>query len=184
MTFPVLFLFAACASLGAGEQMETVSGVLRLTKGWQTPTVSLVTDTETMRLAGPQLDQLVRLQSAKVEVKGARSDGNFLVQAYTIQSIGGARPWVGTLSLQKEAFVLLLPEQPASPLVLTFGHRAKKRLQGKAGAKIWLIGKKQEQHLLVTRYGILQEPVVPRSTPKSTKDKDARVSKGAQEQKN
>lgn len=105
-------------------------------------------------LVGPLELELRRLGGATVTVAGglAASPPNaFTVSRYDIVTVDGARPTVGTLLSRAGGLALAstdtvrLASVPAA-------------LRGKAGAKVWIVGRRDGGELTVQSYGILREP--------------------------
>jgi len=159
----MLHVMIAVAALAAAPQTESLIGKVRLTRGVLAPVVSLVVEgakkTEgPVRLAGSLLPELMRLQSAKLEVLGHREEKQFAVKSYRILDVGGGiKPVVGFLV--QTAAGMALRDGDGPPIELSLRAAAKRRLQNKAGAKLWVSGKQLASGAIkVLRYGLLVEP--------------------------
>jgi hypothetical protein len=107
-----------------------------------------------MTLVGPLEPELRRLGGATVSVAGglAASPPNaFTVSRYDVVSVDGARPAVGTL-MNRDGGVWLAGQDTVR---LTSVPAA---LQGKSGAKVWIVGRRTGSELTVQSYGVLREP--------------------------
>ncbi len=105
-------------------------------------------------LVGPLEVELRRLGGATVTVAGglAASPPNaFTVSRYDIVTVDGARPMVGTL-LSRDGGLALASTDTVRLASVPAG------LQGKAGAKVWIVGRRNAAELTVQSYGILREP--------------------------
>jgi hypothetical protein len=105
-------------------------------------------------LVGPLEPELRRLGGATVSVAGglAPSPPNALTVArYEIVLVDGARPVVGTILSRDGALWLAgtdtvrLRSVPAA-------------LEGKSGAKVWVVGRRTGSELTVQSYGLLKDP--------------------------
>jgi hypothetical protein len=92
--------------------------------------------------------ELARLQGARVEARGVRSDSAFLVSEYRVLEIAGHAPLVGTLEIVEARVVL---HTAAGPRELSNVPAA---LRDRPGAKVWVI---VDDHGEVSAYGILRE---------------------------
>jgi len=107
------------------------------------------------RLIGPLEPELRRLGGATVwvagEPGGGAPNGSFTVSRYDIVMIDGAKPAVGTLAARDGGFwlagtdIVKLAAVPAA-------------LQSRAGAKVWIVGRRSGSELVVQTYGIIREP--------------------------
>ena len=105
-------------------------------------------------LVGPLELELRRLGGATVTVSGglAASPPNALtVSRYDIVTVDGARPMVGTL-LSRDGGLALASTDTVRLASVPAG------LQGKAGAKVWIVGRRSGGELTVQSFGILREP--------------------------
>lgn len=105
-------------------------------------------------LAGPLEAELRRLNGATVTVAGglAASPPNaFMVSRYEIALVDGVRPSVGTLVTRAGGLALAGTDTVRLASVPT-------ALQSKAGAKVWIVGRRSGPELTVQSYGILREP--------------------------
>ncbi|MDF2771430.1 MAG: hypothetical protein K0S86_924 [Geminicoccaceae bacterium] len=105
-------------------------------------------------LVGPLEPELRRLGGATVTVAGglAPSPPNaFAVSRYDIVSVDGARPAVGTL-LSRDGGLALASTDTVRLASVPAG------LQGKAGARVWIVGRRNGGELTVQSYGILRDP--------------------------
>ena len=105
-------------------------------------------------LVGPLEVELRRLNGATVTVAGglaARPPNAFTVSRYEIVSVDGTRPFVGTLVTRAGGLALAGTDTVRLASVPT-------ALQGKAGAKVWIVGRRSGAELTVQSYGILREP--------------------------
>jgi hypothetical protein len=108
-----------------------------------------------MTLVGPLEAELRRLGGATVWVAGAPAtsgpNGSFTVTRYDVVLVNGERPKVGTLS--ERAGGLWLAGTDTVKLAAVPAA-----LQGKSGAKVWIIGRRNGAELVVQSFGILREP--------------------------
>jgi len=136
---------------------ESVVGKVRVSGTSVTKVVSVVVAGEPLELTGEPAAELGRLAAAKVEVIGHREGRKLVVSGYRILDIGGgAKPLVGQLVEVGDG--LGLADGDAAPIRLSLAPRSKARLSKKAGAKVWVHGKKLVSgELKVLRYGVLRE---------------------------
>jgi len=106
-------------------------------------------------LLGPLEPELRRLNGATVSVAGAPAAGGrggaFTVSRYDIVAIDGARPSVGTIVARGNETLLV-----ANDTVRLAGAPAD--LRSKAGAKVWIVGRRAGADLTVQSYGVIREP--------------------------
>lgn len=106
-------------------------------------------------LLGHLEPELRRLGGATVTVAGAPAPGTpnaaFTVSRYEIVAVDGTRPAVGTLVTRDGALWLASTDTAR----LTSVPAA---LRAKAGAKVWIVGRRTGAELAVQSYGILREP--------------------------
>lgn len=105
-------------------------------------------------LVGPLETELRRLNGAMVTVAGglaASRPNAFTVSRYEIVSVDGVRPVVGTLVTRAGGLALAGTDTVRLASVPT-------ALQSKAGAKVWIVGRRSGPELTVQSYGILREP--------------------------
>jgi hypothetical protein len=149
-----------CAALVAVESdaAEAVTGKVRLTRAVGGPLVYVVAEGSSVRVEGDLKGEVARLQSAKIEILGRREGDLMHVSAYRILDVGGGiKPIVGLLV--ETASGLGLRDGEGDAILLSLNPRGRRRLQGKAGAKLWVSGKMLPSgELKVLRYGILRDP--------------------------
>ena len=107
------------------------------------------------RLIGPLEPELQRLNSATVWVAGgpvASPAGGFMVTRYDIVSIDGAKPLVGTTVSRNGALWLATV---VDTVKLT---AAPSDLTSKVGAKVWVVGRRSGNDLVVQSFGIIRDP--------------------------
>ena len=106
-------------------------------------------------LVGPLEPELRRLNGATVSVAGAPAPGGragaFTASRYDIVAIDGARPSVGTIVARGNETLLAGNDT----LRLT---AAPAELRSKAGAKVWIVGRRSGAELTVQTYGVIREP--------------------------
>lgn len=152
--WPIIFALGAQA---APQEVVTIVGEVRLTKGSVAPITTVFSDTESFRLTGDLADELAHLQATKLEIIGHLEAGILRVEAYRILDIGGGlKPLVGFLVETQTG--LGLKDGEGQPIDLVFSAKTTPKLRQKIGAKIWVYGKKLiSGELKVLRYGILRE---------------------------
>jgi hypothetical protein len=153
---PIL-LCAAVLSV-EGDPGEAITGKVRLTRAVGGPLVYIVAADVRVRVEGDLKGEVARLQSARVEVLGRREGDLMHVSAYRIVDVGGGvKPTVGLLV--ETASGLALSDGEGAVIPLSLNPRGRRRLQGKAGAKLWVSGRMLPTgELKVQRYGILRDP--------------------------
>ena len=107
-----------------------------------------------VRLVGPLELELRRLGGATVTVAGAPAaspPNAFTVSRYDIVSVDGSRPVVGTL-LSRDGGLALASTDTVRLASVPAG------LQDKAGARVWIVGRRTGGELTVQSYGILRDP--------------------------
>jgi hypothetical protein len=107
-------------------------------------------------LVGALEPELRRLGGATVWVAGAPAAGapnaSFTVTRYEIVSVDGAKPSVGLVSARNGG-VWLVGERDTLRLVA-----APADLAAKAGAKVWIVGRRAGAELSVQSFGVIREP--------------------------
>ena len=107
-------------------------------------------------LVGPLELELRRLGGATVWVAGEPRPGqpnaSFAVTRYDVVSIAGAKPLVGLVSVRNDA-TWLVADRDTVKLV-----SAPTALAGKAGAKIWVVGRRSRNELVLQSYGVIRDP--------------------------
>lgn len=108
-----------------------------------------------MTLVGPLEAELRRLGGATVLVAGgpvASPPNAFNVTRYEIVSIDGAKPVVGSLA-SRDAGMWLVTDRATLKLTA-----APAELASKAGAKVWIVGRRSGNELAVQTFGVIREP--------------------------
>ena len=107
-------------------------------------------------LVGPLEAELRTLGGATVWVAGApgpgRPNATFTVTRYEIVSIGGAKPLVGIVASRAGETTLEM-ERDTVRLVAAPGP-----LRAKAGAKVWVVGRRTGNDFATQTYGIIRQP--------------------------
>jgi hypothetical protein len=107
-------------------------------------------------LIGPLEPELRRLGGAMVWVTGAPVGGQpnatINVSRYELVSIDGAKPVVGRLSVRDGA-TWLAADRDTVKLV-----SAPRELAAKAGAKVWVVGRRSGNELTPQSYGVIRDP--------------------------
>lgn len=107
-------------------------------------------------LVGPLELELRRLGGARVWVAGepraGQPNASFTVTRYDVVSIAGAKPLVGLVSMRNDA-TWLAADRDTVKLV-----SAPTELAGKAGAKIWVVGRRSGNELVLQSYGVIRDP--------------------------
>lgn len=122
-----------------------------------TPTVSLqIEGGKPTILVGPLEPELQRLGGAVVWVAGAPGTGapnaTFTVSRYDIVSIDGAKPAVGTV-MSRNGGTLLVTDTDTLTLA-----SAPAALASKAGAKVWVAGRRNGNAMVAQTYGVIRDP--------------------------
>ena len=120
------------------------------------PTTSLAIEGGTpTTLTGPLEPELRRLGGATVWVTGtpvAGPNATFSVTRYEIVSIDGAKPLVGRV-VSREGATWLATERDTVKLL-----SAPSELTTRAGAKVWVVGRRAGRDLTTQSYGVIREP--------------------------
>ena len=107
-------------------------------------------------LVGPLEQELRTLGGATVWVAGTPGAGtpnaSFAVTRYEIVSIDGAKPLVGSL-VARDGGTWLAAERDTVKLA-----SVPAALGGKAGAKVWIVGRRTGAELMPQTFGIIREP--------------------------
>ena len=157
----VLLLLATCrhqvrsssessqVSMGADT---VLTGVIRIAGADPTSQVTLLLRDRTSRaLTGSLTSELAQLDGATVSVKGtpvttpAPVSNGIRVRAYEIIEVAGARPVVGILKQNPEAYFVDSTRLAIVP----------PELRNLGGSKVWVVGRPSPDGLVVTAYGVL-----------------------------
>jgi hypothetical protein len=104
-------------------------------------------------LLGPLEPELRRLGGATVWVSGAPApNASFAVTRYEIVSMDGAKPVVGVVSVRNGG-VWLIGDVNTVKLATVPAQ-----LAAKAGAKVWIVGRRSGTELAVQSFGVIKEP--------------------------
>ena len=107
-------------------------------------------------LVGPLEQELRTLGGATVWVAGTPGAGapnaSFAVSRYEIVSIDGVKPLVGSL-VARNGGTWLATERDTVKLALVPGA-----LDGKTGAKVWIVGRRTGADLTPQTFGVIREP--------------------------
>ena len=107
-------------------------------------------------LVGPLEQELRTLGGATVWVAGAPGAGapnaSFAVTRYEIVSIDGAKPLVGSL-VARDGGTWLAAERDTVKLA-----SVPAALDGKTGAKVWIVGRRTGAELTPQTFGVIREP--------------------------
>lgn len=133
-----------------------MTGTLVAAGGATQPVTSLqVEGGKATTLVGPLEPELRRLGGATVWVAGGpvpAPPNAFSVTRYEIVSIDGAKPVVGSVTSRAGATWLTTDRDT---LKLT---PAPAELASKAGAKVWIVGRRSGNELAVQTFGVIREP--------------------------
>lgn len=137
----------------------TAEGVVAVVGVDPVPTVLLQAGGSGLTLLGPLVPELARLAGARVSVRGASatapvpsggSRAAIAVRTYTIREIAGGVPMVGLLTVDSARTIRVGGVRLAN---------APPALNELAGAKVWVVGPRQEDGALaVTAYGVIAMP--------------------------
>ena len=133
-----------------------LEGTVSVVRGPGVPSVVFETKDEpkAIRLSGPVADELRKLQSAKVRLRGQRDDGALVVQEYDLLSVYGKTPIVGQITEISGKIALVDGDGPA--ILLNLAPRSYKRFLEARGQRSWVTGKLLlSGEFKVGRYGIL-----------------------------
>lgn len=122
-------------------------------------------------MAGPVLEQLRKLQSATVRVRGLSDGKEIVVKTYDLLSVYGKTPIVGQITEISGKIALIDGDGP--PILLNLAPRSYRRFLEARGQRSWVTGKLLlSGELKVGRYGILANPVklAPRDPVDKTKE--------------
>ena len=107
-------------------------------------------------LVGPLEQELRTLGGATVWVAGSPGAGapnaSFAVTRYEIVSIDGAKPLVGSL-VARDGGTWLAGERDTVKLA-----SVPAALDGKTGAKVWIVGRRTGAELMPQTFGVIREP--------------------------
>ena len=105
-------------------------------------------------LAGPLEQELRRLGGATVWVAGAPGaaapNASFVVSRYEIVAVDGAKPMVGSLATRDGATWLVAERDSVRLTSVPAG------LSGKAGAKVWIVGRRAGAELTPQSFGVIR----------------------------
>jgi hypothetical protein len=150
---------AAAPPPAAGAGVERARGTVRVAGTAESPRILLVDPAGGERtLTGPRSRELARLAHAEVTVEGApvRPAPALEVARYTVESIDGRRPVVGTLVTRAGGLALAATDSGVSDTLELVGVGAE--LRAHVGAAVWVTGMRSGTRLAVAAYGILREP--------------------------
>lgn len=109
-------------------------------------------------MAGPVLEQLRKLQSATVRVRGQSDGKEILVETYDLLSVYGKTPIVGQITEISGKIALIDGDGP--PILLNLAPRSYRRFLEARGQRSWVTGELLlSGEFKVGRYGILANPV-------------------------
>lgn len=133
---------------------------MRVVHGGPSSAAVLKTSAGTVALQGPLADELAKLQSFKVAVKGVAKEGVVTVADYTILDIGGGATPIMGLLVRRGEVLIIEPRDGGEALALSMNPRTREKLRAADGAKIWVHGPRLlSGELKVQRYGVLRERV-------------------------
>lgn len=139
---------------------DSLTGTVKVVGPAQNRSVILRVGSVDVTLTGDLVDEVARLQAARLEVLGSRDAERFAVVSYRIMALGGRQeqPMLGyVVQLAMGIGFVGASEEHAEPIPLSLSPRSKEKLQGQVGAKIWVYGKKLlSGELQVQGYGVLR----------------------------
>lgn len=155
-------LLSSCIASSVSGHTESLQGVLQ--EGSSAPFASLLLVTPARKyweITGPLQKELRSFIGLEVKITGQEVEQGilyprFVAEDYTLLSAGGAggRPLIGSVE-EKQGEVVLRSSEISPPLLLTGPLRP--TLKTLVGARVWVVGKQEQEKLEVTRFGVIRQ---------------------------